>query len=211
MKTMGLAAMLVCAAALAFGGQDPRERYERRNTESGQRAISPRKVPSEQLERWRRLPPEEQERIRERYRRWKELPPSERERILERSRKLRELPERDRNYIRERRDIYREAWPEEKRVIRKFVQRWKELPPAGRRILKRRIAEWRNMPVSERDEQMSEWPFYKRLSPEEQKVIRRFLFSEPVQRLGPRPGGPPVDERPPPRDGAAPPPLVPHE
>ena len=33
------------------------------------------------LERWRAMPPEERERIRERYRRWKELPPEERERI----------------------------------------------------------------------------------------------------------------------------------
>ncbi|MGE5664525.1 MAG: DUF3106 domain-containing protein [Deltaproteobacteria bacterium] len=146
----------------------------------------PGQVTPEKIERWRGMSPEERDRIRERYRRWKDLPPERRERLMERSRRWRELPERDRRFIRERREMYRNAWPEEKRAIDKFFVRWRQLPPEGRRTLKRRIAEWRALPASERDERLAGWSFYNSLRPEEQKVIRRFLFSEPLPPLAPR-------------------------
>ncbi len=75
--------------------------------------------------------------------------------------------------------MYRNAWPEERRVIEKFFVRWRQLPPERRRALKLRIAEWRGLPAAERDERMMDWPFYSRLRPDEQRVIRWFLFSEP--------------------------------
>lgn len=105
---------------------------------------------------------------------------------MERSRRWRALPERDRRFLRERREMYRNAWPDEKRVIERFFARMRQMPPDDRRALKRRIAEWRALPAAERDERLAGWRFYSRLRPEEQKVIRRFLFSEPPQGPPPR-------------------------
>lgn len=105
---------------------------------------------------------------------------------MERSRKWRELPERDRRFLRQRREIYRNAWPEEKRVIEGFFAQLRRLPPDRRRALKRRIAEWRGLPAAERDERLMDWSFYSRLAPEEQRVLQRFLFSEPPPRVPPR-------------------------
>jgi len=154
----------------AAGGRSP----------GGTNLTQPGQLTPEKIERWRRMSPEERERIRERYRRWKALPPERRERLLERSRRWRELPEGERRFLVERREMYRTAWPEQKRVIEKFFVRWRQLPPDRRLALKRQFAEWRGLPAAERDEQMMGWPFYNRLRPDEQRVIRWFLFSEPA-------------------------------
>lgn len=163
--------------------------------QEGNQETRPGELTPDRLERWRRMTPEERERIRERYHRWKELPPEQRERILERRRRWRELPESERNYLRGRREIYRNAWPEEKRVIDKFFGRWRELPPERRQALKRKFVEWRGMQAAERDEQMMNWPFYRNLPQGEQRVIQKFLFSEPVPQPSPgkrnSPGNPP--------------------
>lgn len=146
----------------------------------------PGEVTPEKIERWRRMSPEERARIRERYRQWKALPPERRDRLVERTRRWRELPEDDRRFLRQRREMYRNAWPEEKRVIKKFFVRWRQLPPERRRTMRLRIAEWRGLPAAERDERMMDWPFYSRLRPDEQRVIRWFLFSEPPPPPPPR-------------------------
>jgi hypothetical protein len=74
-------------------------------------------------------------------------------------------------------------------VIKKFFRRWRELPPERRQTLKRKVVEWRGMPAAERDEQMMNWPFYRDLPPDEQGVVQRFLFSEPVPQPPPGTGG----------------------
>lgn len=139
----------------------------------------PGQLTPDKIERWRRMSPEERERIRERYRQWKALPPERRERLLERRERWRELPEAQRRYLAERGEMYRNAWPEQRRAIDKFFVRWRQIPPERRRALGRRIAEWRQLPAAERDEQLTGWPFYNRLRPDEQRAIRWFLFSGP--------------------------------
>lgn len=136
-------------------------------------------IPPERLERWRAMPPEERERIRERYRRWKELPPERRKRIIERNRRLRQLPEEQRNYLKDRRELLKDAGPEELRVVRKFFARMRSLPPPARRIARRKIWEWRSLPPGEREEAMLSWPFYRGLSDRERETFRWFLFARP--------------------------------
>jgi hypothetical protein len=184
----GIAPGIADARPPSVGGPDRMERPAgaEGRVPRGMTREQPGRVTPEKLERWRGMSPEERDRIRERYRRWKELPPERRDRLMERSRRWRELPERDRRFLRERREMYRNAWPDEKRTIDKFFARWRQLPPEGRRALQRRIAEWRALPAAERDERMAGWSFYNRLRPEEQGVIRRFLFSEPPAPLPPR-------------------------
>lgn len=153
-------------------------------------------ITPEKLERWRQKTPEERERIRERYHRWKEMSPEQRERIIERRKRWRELPESERKYLRQRREIYRGAWPGEKMVIDKFYRHWRGLPPPRRHSLKGKFREWRGMPASERDEQLMNWQFYRSLPPDEQKVMQKFLFSDPPARPSPglpgsRPDAPP--------------------
>lgn len=143
-------------------------------------------ITPEKLERWRNMPPEEREKIRERYRRWKSLTPGQRERILERRRVWRSLPEASRSYLLDRREIYRQAGPGEKRAIEKFVRRMRELPSDRRQLLRRRIDELRDLPASKRDERLMDWRFYRRLSPAERHAVNRFLFSEPTASA---PGG----------------------
>ena len=106
-------------------------------------------ISPERLERWRAMPPEERERIRERYRRWKELPPEKRERILERHRRWRELPEEQRRYLKERRELLKDAGPEDRVVVRKFFARMRSLPPEARGAARQRIREWRSLPPGE--------------------------------------------------------------
>ncbi len=149
------------------------------------------KVTPEKLERWRSMPPEKKERIREKYRHWKKLPPERRERILERGRKWGKLPEKEKRYLKQRREVYRNAPPEERQAIRKFFRGWKSLPPERRGVLRQNLEEWKDLPVKERDERLEKWPFYGNLSPGERKAVNRFLFSDvpPGPRRGP-PGSP---------------------
>ena len=165
------------------GGREPgwRERPPAMRDRVPQRTnpAQPGRLSPEKIERWRRMSPEEQDRIRERYRQWKALPPERRERLMERTRRWRELPEGDRRYLMQRREMYRNARPEQKQAIDKFVVRWRQLPPDRRRELKSRIAEWRGLPAAERGDRMQDWSFYRRLRPDEQRVIRWYLFSEP--------------------------------
>jgi hypothetical protein len=153
-------------------------------------------ITPEKLERWRRKTPEEKERIRERYRRWESLTPEQRERILERSRRWRELPEDERRYLRERRRIYREARPEEKRVIEEFLRSMRQHPPPRRRQAREFIVGLRGLPEDKREARLLAWPYYHRLDPAERRILRDFLFAEP---LPPRPAGSPG------RDEAIPP------
>ena len=157
----------------------------------GQRVAQSGKFTPEKLERWRSKSPEEKERIRKRYHRWKNLSPERRERILEHERKWGKIPKQERRFLRQRREIYREAQPEEKRAIKKFFRHWRELPNEQRHALRRDMAEMKNLPVTERDERMMGWSFYNELSPDEQKAVNRFLFSElpPGPKSGP-PGSP---------------------
>lgn len=187
-----LRAALVVLAAFLFTSCPAAEAQNRGGGPHRYQAARPGEITPDKVERWRRMTPEERERIRERYHRWKELPPEQRERILERKRRWRELPESERNFLRERREIYRNAWPEEQKVIKRFFQRWRELPPEHRQSMRRKFAQWRGMPASEREEQMMNWSFYRQLSPGEQQVIQRFLFSEPLPHspTGPRGGSP---------------------
>jgi hypothetical protein len=136
-------------------------------------------ISPERLERWRAMPPEERERIRERYRRWKELPPEKRERILERHRRWRELPEEQRRYLKERRKLLRDAGPEDRVVVRKFFARMRSLPPEARGAERQKIREWRSLPPGEREGAMGSWPFYRELSDRERGTLRWFLFAQP--------------------------------
>ena len=158
----------------------------------GFQAARPGEISPDKLERWRSMPPEERERIRERYHRWKELPPEKKERILERRRRWRELPEPERRFLRERREIYRNAPSEDKQVIKRFYRHWRELPPERRDSMRRDFEDWRGMPGAEREERMRNWRFYRQLPREERRVIRRFLLSEPPpdRPPGPHSGSP---------------------
>jgi hypothetical protein len=134
------------------------------------------------LERWRAMPPEERERIRERYRRWKELPPEQRERIMERNRRWRELPEEQRRYLKDRRELLKDAGPEDRGVVRKFFARMRSLPPGERSAARQKIREVRSLPPGEREEAMRSWPFYRGFSDRERDTLRWFLFARPGER-----------------------------
>jgi len=136
-------------------------------------------ITPEKIERWRRMTPEQRERIRERYRRWKSLPPERRNRVLKRRRTWRSLPPETRRYLRDRREIYRRAGPEERRAIRKFVRGMREMPPHRQRQMRQRIGELRKIPGPDRESRMMAWPLYRTLSPAERDAVNRFLFARP--------------------------------
>lgn len=158
----------------------------------GVRGAQAREVTPDKLERWRAMPPEEKERIRERYRQWKQLSPRRRERILDYRRRWDKLPEEEKRFLRQRREIYRNAPPEEREAIRKFFRDWKRLPPDQRRALRRDMTEWKDLSGKERNERLMQWPFYRKFSPRERSAVDRFLFMHVPQ--GPK-GGPPGSSR----------------
>ncbi len=145
----------------------------------GARMAQAGEVTPEKLGRWRSMTPEERERLRERYRRWKTLSPERRKQILERRQRWSRLPEERRRFLMQRREIYRNAGQEEKRAIEKLFRRWRQLPPEQRQAMRRNLAEMRDLPVSQRDERLMDWPFYRRLVPDERKAVNRFLFADP--------------------------------
>ncbi|MGB3399299.1 MAG: DUF3106 domain-containing protein [Candidatus Deferrimicrobiaceae bacterium] len=145
----------------------------------GVRVAQAGEVTPEKLDRWRSMTPEEREKYRERYRRWEKLPPDRRKRILERRQRWSNLPEEQRHFLMQRREIYRNAVPEEKRAIEKFFRRWRQLPPERRQAMRRNLTEMRDLPVTQRDKRLMDWPFYRRLTPDERKAVNRFFFSEP--------------------------------
>jgi len=178
-----LAAILLLpgmAAGSAAPGRDGRAHASSGISGSGRlRLAQAGEITPEKIERWRRMPPEQRERIRERYRRWKALPPERRERVLERRRTWGSLPRESRRYLRDRREIYRRAGPEERRAIRKFVRGMREMPPHRRRQFQQRIGELREVPAPDRESRMTVWPLYRRLSPAERDAVNRFLFDRP--------------------------------
>jgi len=198
MKTIGRAAFLssfgillsLYGTAVAQGG----EQGLSRETAESIAPDRPRGKPFSPggLERWRAMPPEERERIRERYRRWKELPPEKRERIRERHRRWRELPEEQRRYLKNRRELLKDAGPEDRVVVRKFFARMHSLPSGERSAARQKIWEWRSLPPGEREEAMRSWPFYRGLSVRERGTLRWFLFAPAGERH--ERGGPPPRE-----------------
>ncbi|MGA6994105.1 MAG: DUF3106 domain-containing protein [Candidatus Deferrimicrobiaceae bacterium] len=181
------------AGGLSRGGIASGESDGDYGREKGPRMAQAGEVTPEKLDRWRSMTPEERERYRERYSRWKELPPERRKRILERRRRWSTLPEEQRRFLMQRREIYRNAWPEEKRAIEKFFRRWRQLPPERRQTMRRNLTEMRDLPASQRDERLMDWPFYRRLLPDERRAVNRFLFSEPSSRPLGGPRGSPRD------------------
>jgi hypothetical protein len=145
----------------------------------GARMAQAGEVTPEKLAQWRSMTPEQRERLRKRYLRWKTLSPERRKQILERRQRWSKLPEEQRRFLMQRREIYRNAGQEEKRAIEKLFRRWRELPPERRQAMRRNLAEMRSLPVPQRDERLMDWPFYRRLDPDERKAVNRFLFSVP--------------------------------
>jgi hypothetical protein len=159
----------------------------------GARMAQAGKVTPEKLNRWRSMTPGERERLRKRYLRWKSLSPERRKQILERRQRWSKLPEEQRRFLMQRREIYRNAGKEEKRTIEKLFRRWRKLPHERRQAMRRNLAEMRSLPVSQRDERLMDWPFYRRLAPDERKTVNRFLFSEPSPGPFTGPHGSPRD------------------
>ena len=169
----------VRSAGLSRTGIASGERDGDSGRKKGARMAQAGEVTPEKLDRWRSMTPEERAKYRERYRRWEKLPPDRRKRILERRQRWSKLPEEQRHFLMQRREIYRNAVPEEKRAIEKFFRRWRQLPPDRRQTMRRNLAEMRDLPASQRDERLMDWPFYRRLTPDERNTVNRFFFSEP--------------------------------
>jgi len=117
-------------------------------------------------ERFKRLPRERQERIRENLRRWNQLSPEQKQRILARQRAFAQLS------------------VEQQEEARALFQRWRELPMPRRRALMQGFREMRNLPADQRRSFVTRPDVEKRFSPEERNLLVGLARLIPESDLG---------------------------
>ena len=136
---------LVCALLLAFaalGAASPAparadDQGATRVERPGRRAGGP-----SWRERWRSLPPEDKQRLRDRVVRLRSLPPAKRQQLRERFVELHRLAPEQRARLQANRERWRSLSPVQRERLRGAWKRLRELSPDQRqRVLERALAE----------------------------------------------------------------------
>ncbi len=100
-----------------------------------------------------RMPPQQQERIRQRLEVLDRLPPAEKERRLQQLEMLSRLP------------------PAEQNALRRHIQAFNSLPEDRRRVLRREIVQLRALPEPERSARLASEEFRSSYSPAEREML----------------------------------------
>ena len=140
------------------------------------------------LERWRKMTPEQHERLRERHERWKKMSEEERARILENYRRLKKMgPERQQAVIRARR-VMAKLEPKTREELHEHMMRMRRMPPERRHEMMRQVNQVRQV-LAEDYEQLRELPPH---TPEARQMVMqlrhkgrwlRRLDPETIERL----------------------------
>jgi hypothetical protein len=126
-----LAPMLALAVALAPGAVRAKPKGDQGGTPPQQQQGSGQRESMKQ--RFRELPPDQQQEIRERLQRFRGLPPEKQDAVRERYRSLRELPPDQRQQLERNRERWKQLSPDQKQEMRQRMRELQSLPPEQRR------------------------------------------------------------------------------
>ena len=111
-------------------------------------------MPLEERERvLEKLPPRQQERLRENLEKLDRLPPAQKEFITRQFQSLQSLP------------------PEKQRVVIQGFQAFNQLPEDRRTVIRRELSDLRSMSESDRQARLATDEFKKKFSPSEQQIL----------------------------------------
>ncbi|NIO17126.1 MAG: DUF3106 domain-containing protein [Deltaproteobacteria bacterium] len=130
----------------------------------------------ENMERWRKLPPERKEKIIKRYRRWEKLPPEKRERILKRYRKFKNMPPEKRERMKRRWKRMQELSPEERDNLQGTMSKFRRFSPEKKGAIRNNMKGLQNIPVEKRYERFMEMDQLRDFTPGERDVLYKYFF-----------------------------------
>ena len=98
----------------------------------------------EPIQRWRRLSPEEREKVLRNYQRWLDLPPKRQEELRYEFEDWRYMPEKKREKLKKRYEEFRRLPPEERRQWREKYNEHYKLSPEEKKALRERLKKKRS-------------------------------------------------------------------
>lgn len=159
------------------------QRRPRPDNRPGRRAREP--MPPRLLERLRRLPPKEQEKVLRNNERFQRLPKERKEQLLERLHRFQALSPEQRERIEQRYENFRRLTPDQRRRAREiYSQHWRGLPAERRQAVIQEFRRLQRMSPAERKTYIARPGFQRRFNSEERKLLND-LSALPVG--GPRP------------------------
>lgn len=132
--------------------------------------------PAALLERLKRLPPAEREKVLENNRRFQQLPPERQEQLRERLRELQELTPEQRELVEQRFAIFNNLTPKQQEKARKiYEQRWRRMPPERRRALLQEYRRLRALDTAERQQRLDSAELQAQFSSDERDVLAQLI------------------------------------
>ncbi len=135
--------------------------------------------------------PEEQERFLQSSPKFRHLPPEAQQALRERLKRISAMNPEQRQRLREHFEIFHRLPPEARDRIRSEIfPAWIRLGPERRRALLEEFRALRRMTPAERDKRFGQEEFARQFSPEEQQLLRQLISlrpTEPEKKPEPRP------------------------
>jgi len=130
--------------------------------------------PPSVMERLRRLPPEERERVLRNNWRFRQLPIERQDQLLDRMRQFQRLSQIERERIEERFSIFSNLTPEQQGKARKVYQEhWRKLEPARRRAIVEEFRSLRELSEKERDKRLKSKEIKNGFNQQELEVLKQ--------------------------------------
>jgi hypothetical protein len=139
--------------------------------------------PSDQIEEWNKLTPEQKETLRRRYQAFKRLTPEQQQEVLANREQLRKMAPAERKIVLENYSAFQQLTPEEQRFLHQKFQRWKRLPPERREQLRNNYRRFLQMTPEQRSRFLENYHIWRKMTPEERARLRReSRTSDPASR-----------------------------
>ena len=146
------------------------QRRPRPDGRPGRRGRGP--LPPQLLERLRKLPPEEQEKVLRNNERFQRLPKERKEQLLERLRRFQALSPEQRGRIEQRYENFRRLTPDQRRRAREiYSQHWRGLPAERRQAVIQEFRRLQRMSLDERKTYIARPEIQRRFNSEERKLL----------------------------------------
>lgn len=157
------------------GGPPPRRGSDGPPTEEGSSEDWDRPLPPPRvMERLRRLPPDERERVLRNNWRFQQLPKKRQDQLLDRMRRFQELSPNERERIEERFSVFRNLTPEQREKTRKvYEEYWSKLEPERRSAIVDEFRSLRELPEKEREKRLESEEIKNRFNQKELEVLKQ--------------------------------------
>jgi hypothetical protein len=113
-------------------------------------------IGQEALQRWQQLPPEEKERLRERYREYQQLPPEQQQRLRQNLERFRKMDPQQQTQLLERFRRWQQFSPERRENLRRMFRQYQQLDPEQQHQLRQDLKKLRELSPEEQTRRRQE-------------------------------------------------------